>query len=51
VNNPAEFRKLLFHLLADQERCLELGRKSQVFIENQAGAAELCVPLLMKDLY
>ncbi len=51
VNNPAEFRKLLFHLLADQERCLELGRKSQVFIENQAGAAEMCVPLLMKDLY
>ncbi|MBC8220862.1 MAG: 3-deoxy-D-manno-octulosonic acid transferase, partial [Proteobacteria bacterium] len=50
VKNSAEFRKLLFDLLADQERCLELGRQSRVFVESQAGAAELCVPLLMKDL-
>jgi 3-deoxy-D-manno-octulosonic-acid transferase len=50
VKNSAEFRKLLFDLLADQESCLELGRQSRVFVESQAGAAELCVPLLMKDL-
>ncbi len=50
VKNPAEFRKLLFDLLANQERCLELGRRSKAFVESQAGAAELCVPLLMKDL-
>ena len=50
VKNSAEFRKLLFNLLADQESCLELGRQSRVFVESQAGAAELCVPLLMKDL-
>jgi len=50
VKNSAEFRKLLFDLLADQEHCHELGQKSRAFIEAQAGAAELCVPLLMKDL-
>jgi 3-deoxy-D-manno-octulosonic-acid transferase len=50
VKNSAEFRKLLFDLLADQESCLELGRQSRVFVESQVGAAELCVPLLMKDL-
>jgi len=50
VKNSAEFRKLLFDLLADQAYCFDLGKKSQAFVEAQAGAAELCVPLLMKDL-
>ncbi|MCH2266736.1 MAG: 3-deoxy-D-manno-octulosonic acid transferase [SAR324 cluster bacterium] len=50
VNHSAEFRNLLFELLADQERCLELGRQSRAFVESQAGAADRCVPLLMADL-
>ena len=50
VKNSTDFRKLLFDLLADQERCLELGRQSRAFVESQAGAADLCVPLLMNDL-
>lgn len=50
VNSSAEFRKLLFDLLADQERCLEFGKQAQEFVESQAGATDLCVPLLMAEL-
>ena len=50
VNSSAEFRKLLFDLLADQERCLEFGKQAQEFVESQAGATDLCVPLLMAKL-
>lgn len=50
VKNTLEFRRLLFHYLKNRDSCNELGQKSKLFIESQAGATELSVPLLIKDL-
>ena len=50
VKNSTEFRSFIFDLLADQERCRNLGQRSREFVESQAGAADLCVPMLMKNL-
>ena len=50
IKSTLEFRRLLFHYLKNRDSCIELGQKSKLFIESQAGATELSVPLLIKDL-
>ncbi|MBC8260161.1 MAG: 3-deoxy-D-manno-octulosonic acid transferase [SAR324 cluster bacterium] len=50
VLNSTDFKKWLFDLLNNREKCIQLGQQSKVFVEAQAGAAELCVPHLMAGL-
>ena len=50
IKNSTEFRNWLFALLNDHEHCIQLGGKSREFVESQAGAADLCTPLLLADL-
>ena len=47
VKNADEFHSWLFNLLNDRKRCMELGKKSQEYVEGQEGASERCYPLLV----
>jgi len=50
INNSSKFNKLLLDSLVNKERCKDLGKKSCTFVENQIGATDFCVPLLMKNI-
>tara|TARA_B100001105_G_scaffold39759_1_gene28665 strand:+ start:2225 stop:3517 length:1293 start_codon:yes stop_codon:yes gene_type:complete len=50
IKNSTEFRNWFFALLNDHERCVQLGGQSRAFVETQAGAADICTPLLVADL-
>jgi len=48
--NSSKFNKLLLDSLVNRERCKELGEKSCIFVEDQVGATDFCVPLLMGNI-
>ena len=48
VKNADEFNSWLYNLLDDQNRCRELGKQSREYVEEQAGASERCLPLLVR---
>ncbi len=50
VKNPGEFRTNLRRLLEDSEHCRFLGARASELIESQAGASELCVPFLLRNI-
>ncbi len=50
IENSEKFNKLLFDSLAKRELCIDLGKKACIFVENQVGATDLCVPLLMENI-
>ncbi len=47
INNSDEFQSWLHNLLDDRKLCLQLGRQSKKYVECQAGASEICLPLLV----
>tara|TARA_Y100001970_G_scaffold290718_1_gene425450 strand:- start:2585 stop:3877 length:1293 start_codon:yes stop_codon:yes gene_type:complete len=50
INSKSKFNKLLFDSLSNKEDCEGIGRKSCIFIENQIGATNFCLPFLMKNI-
>lgn len=51
INTPEDFRAVLFRLLADPERCKQLGQQAAQMIEAQAGVAERCFQLITQTFH
>ena len=50
IKSPIKFKKLLFDSISNRNSCKELGKKSCEYIEKQVGAADICIPFLMKNI-
>jgi len=50
VNHQEDFRTVLLRLLADPERCRQLGQQAAQVIETQAGVADRCFQLITQAL-
>lgn len=51
IKDEAEFKSVLFRLLEDQEYRKKIGREAAYYIEQQAGASELCCRLIEEKLH